>query len=148
MKHHVMTTIAAIGLFVTLAAGSAYAQSADTMKVTIPFDFAVSGKTFPAGEYVLRRSIEGPRIVLAIRGEDNNEAAYLATHSIEARDIQQESKLVFNKYGDQSFLSQVWTSGRSYGDELTKTRRERTLARELASKARRPDTFAVIGRKQ
>ena len=108
IKIQILTTIAALALFVTLAAGSASAQSANIMKVTVPFDFVISHKTLPAGDYVVRRRIEGALVVLAIQNEDKNESAYLIPHTVQARDLQPESKLVFNQYGDQYFLSQVW----------------------------------------
>ena len=145
MKNQIMTTIAALALFVTLAAGSAYAQSADRMKVTVPFDFTVSGKTFPAGEYVVRRGIQGPLVVLAIRSEAGKEAAYLATHTVQGGETQQQSKLVFNRYGDQYFLSQAWMWGRSYGDELPRTRRERLLLREIAKRRAKSETIDIAG---
>src|SRR5437870_948874 len=144
MKNKVLTTIAAIALFTTLAAGSTYAQSADVIKVNVPFDFAVSGKTLPAGEYYLRQSIEGPRVVLQIRSKDDSQGTYLpTTHPVKTLDTQGESKLVFNRYGDQFFLSQVWIAGRTDGQELTKTSRERLLQREMARGSGKPETISI-----
>lgn len=142
MKIQILTTIAALALFVTLAAGSASAQSANIMKVTVPFDFVISHKTLPAGDYVVRRRIEGALVVLAIQNEDKNESAYLVSHNVQARDLQSGSKLVFNQYGDQYFLSQLWFPG-NYGQELTKTRRERLLGREMAKGRSKPKTIDV-----
>ena len=143
MKIQILTTIAALALFVTLAAGSASAQGADIMKVTVPFDFVITHKTLPAGDYVVRRRIAGARVVLAIQNEDKNESAYLIPHTVQARDLQPESKLIFNQYGDQYFLSQVWLAGRGSGDELTKTSRERLLHREMAKGRSKPKAIAV-----
>ena len=145
MKNKVLTTIAAIALFMTLAVGTTYAQS-DVIKVNIPFDFTISGKTLPAGEYAVRRSLEGPIIVLTIQSMNNNWGVYLLTHPVRARDFQQESKLVFNHYDDRYFLSQVWLAGRNSGEELTKTRRERLLQREMAKRSGKPETISLAGR--
>jgi hypothetical protein len=38
-----------------------------------------------------------------------------AIHTLPGREIQPKSKLVFNRYGDQYFLSEVWIAGRSEG---------------------------------
>ena len=40
-----------------------------------------------------------------------------------------EGRLVFNKYGETYFLSQVWTPGYSQGGALTKSKTEREIAR-------------------
>lgn len=62
--------------------------------------------------------------------------------------VSENSKLVFNRYDDQYFLSQVWTSGNSYGRGLFKSSRERSLGREMAKKGAEYQTVAIIGRKQ
>ena len=107
----------------------------------IPFDFAVSGKTLPAGDYYLQRSTEGAQVVTQLRSRDKDNGVYLRqTHPVQGNEIQADSKLVFNKYGNQYFLSQVWISGRSSGAELTRSTRERLLQHEMA-KGRKPENI-------
>jgi hypothetical protein len=143
MKKQVITIMVVAVFCATLAVSSIEAQNAGNMSVTIPFDFAVGGKTLPAGEYFLQRSSDGARVVTRIRSKDKDEGVYLPQpHPVQGTEIQAESKLVFNKYGDQYFLSQVWISGRSSGDELGKTSRERLLQREMA-KGRKPENINV-----
>ena len=140
MKKQVITMMAVAAFFATLAVTSLPAQNAGSISVSIPFDFAVSGKTLPAGEYYVQRSTEGARVVTTIRNRDKTEAVYLPqSHPVQAHEIQPESKLVFNKYGNQFFLSQVWVSGRSVGDELAKTARERGLQRDIARNQLKPE---------
>ena len=143
MKKQAITVIAVAMFFATLAVASVQAQNAGNISVTIPFDFTVSGKTLPAGDYDLRRTIEGPRVVLQIRGRAKDLSVYLPqTNPVQGNEIQAESKLIFNKYADQYFLSQVWISGRSSGAELPKTSRERLLQREMAQGGK-PETINV-----
>ena len=66
MKKQSMTIMAVAMLFAALAVALVRAQETDNVDVTIPFDFAIGGKTLPAGGYYLRRSLEGPRIVMQI----------------------------------------------------------------------------------
>ena len=147
MKKQVITMMASVAFFATLAITSVQAQNAGTVSVSIPFDFAVSGKTLPAGEYYVQRSAEGARVVTTIRNRDKTKAVYLPqTHPVQTNEIQSESKLVFNKYGDQYFLSQVWISGRSAGDELAKTARERGLQNEIAKSQQKPETVVIAGK--
>ncbi len=138
--------IAVTIFFATVAVASVRAQDAGNVAVTIPFDFAVSSKTLPAGKYYVRRSIEGPRVVIQIRGKDDTQSIYLPIHPVQGSDIQSESKLVFNKYGDQYFLSQLWIAGRSNGEELGRTSRERSLQREMARRTTKPEAIAVTGK--
>ena len=143
MKKQVITIMVVAVFCATLAVSSIQAQNAGNMSVTIPFDFAVSGKTLPAGDYYLQRSTEGAQVVTQLRSRDKDEGVYLPqTHPVQGNGIQADSKLVFNKYGDQYFLSQVWISGRSSGAEVAKTSRERLLQHEMA-KGRKPENINV-----
>ena len=122
---------------------TANAQSADTIAVSIPFAFTVSNRSFPAGDYLLRRSIQGAGVVMQLRHEPTKESVQITMHTLRRLDIQKKSKLVFNCYGDQYFLSQIWIAGRSQGNELPKTRAERILQRNLAKKQRKPTAIEV-----
>ncbi len=48
--------------------------------------------------------------------------------AVSDRDLKSESKLVFNRYGDRYFLSQVWTEGNSQGRQLLMSDREKEIA--------------------
>lgn len=148
MKKQMMITMMVVATFVaTLAVLSVRAQNAGNFVVTIPFDCAVANKVLPAGDYYVRRSIEGHRVVLRIQSKDDSVAVYLpTTHPVKTLEIQSDSKLVFDRYGDQFFLSQVWIAGRSDGEELSKTSRERILQREMARRMSKPETVAIVGR--
>ena len=52
------------------------------------------------------------------------------TRPTRASEVQGESRLVFNRYGDQYFLSQVWMAGSDTGRDLFQSRNERNLAKE------------------
>jgi hypothetical protein len=52
--------------------------------------------------------------------------------------------LVFNRHGDQYFLSQIWEAGDSAGRELMTSREERQLERELAKSAGRREKIAIV----
>jgi hypothetical protein len=40
-----------------------------------------------------------------------------------------KTELVFNKVGDQYFLSQIWVAGSAAGNEVPKSRMEKRLAK-------------------
>jgi hypothetical protein len=131
---------------VVIGVTSTRAQNAGAMAVNIPFEFAAGSKTLPAGEYYVRRNIEGARVVIQIRSIDGSRSLNLPIHAVTGTDIQPESKLVFNKYGDHYFLSQVWISGRSNGEKAARTSREVMLQRELSRRSTKPEKVAINGK--
>lgn len=146
MKRRIIS-MAAVAMFVTtLAVASVRAQNAGDLAVSIPFEFVAGGRTLPAGEYYVRRSFDGAQAVLRLTDKNNSVSVYLTTHSAQTSNIQSESKLVFNKYGQQRFLAQVWSAGRSTGHELNKSKRERGLQQEIARLRGKPETVSVAVR--
>ncbi|PYX30591.1 MAG: hypothetical protein DMG80_11925 [Acidobacteria bacterium] len=69
------------------------------------------------------------------------------TRGIQNKEVQQESNLVFRRYGDQYFLGEVWISGRSTGRELPSSRKERLTKQESAKHGGNPEKVAVVGDK-
>jgi len=146
MKKHMISVMAVAVVVVALAVTSAQAQNAGNFTVTIPFDFVAAGTGLPAGDYSVQRSFEGGHIVMKTRTKNDTKSVLALTHSVEGRSIQNESKLVFNKYGNQMFLSQVWIASRSTGEEMLKTNRERNLQKEIAKRSAKPETITIAGR--
>jgi hypothetical protein len=117
----------AVVMALTILASTRVASAQQLMVVNIPFDFAVGNKTLPAGEYSVKDSPALNTLLLLDR-EDPAQGAFLPTLSVDAREIQSESKLVFNRYGNRYFLSQVWSAGRSGGRQLSMSDREKEMA--------------------
>jgi hypothetical protein len=83
--------------------------------------------TLPAGEYSIK--VAAPeRTLLLIDRKDAAASSFLNTEAVVTTETQTESKLVFNRYGDRYFLSQVWTEGNSRGRQLLKSAREKEMA--------------------
>jgi hypothetical protein len=114
------------GLFLILVASSAQAQSSDIIKVNVPFDFQVSGKTLPAGEYTVKRLTE--KVVLIQSVDNKTSVVAQAPGRIQAGANDATERLVFHQYGDQYFLSQVWLSRDEDGRELNRSGDERRTA--------------------
>ncbi|MBD0373386.1 MAG: hypothetical protein ICV60_21300 [Pyrinomonadaceae bacterium] len=131
-----------------VSALAASAQNQRNLVVNIPFDFTVKGKTLPAGEYIVSRGSTIDKTGLVMQRKDGASSAIVLTMNIQSRENQQESHLVFNRYGDHYFLSQVWTSGDRDGRELFKTGQERSLEMELAKNNAKPETVTIAARLQ
>ncbi len=111
---------ALLGLGVLLATVSAYAQSAK-LKADVPFEFVVAGRTMPNGEYTIQ-TLDAVDHALSISGESQKPSIFLAHSCVSTKPVQ--TKLVFRRYGDQYFLSEIWTAGNEAGYQLSKSRRE------------------------
>ena len=108
-------------------ASTRVAQAQETMRVNIPFDFVAGNTSLPAGEYSVETS--GPtHTLLLIDRKDASTSALIITNAAVSAEPQSESKLIFNRYGDRYFLSQVWTAGNSNGRQLLKSAREKEMA--------------------
>ena len=118
--------IAVVTLGLMLAA-PALAQTA-SMKVNVPFDFIVNGKTLPAGEYQVD-TLSTSASTIAIRNAEKSAKLVALTNGCESSEAADNSKLVFHRYGSEYFLAQVWTGGSTEGRELPRTKAEREIAR-------------------
>lgn len=127
MKRHAFVIAGMLGLLL-LPALSAQAQM---MKVIVPFDFSTGQATLPAGDYNVSKHSTAQG-VLQIRSNDGSAAAFLLTSSVQARQIGEKGKLVFNRYGNQYFLTQVWEPGNDTGHQLRQSKAEREIARNAA----------------
>jgi hypothetical protein len=126
---------ALLGLGLLLATVSAYAQTAN-LKADVPFKFVVAGRSMPSGEYTIR-TLNGINHALVISSEDQKPSIFMAHSCVSMKPVQ--SKLVFRRYGDQYFLSEIWTEGSDAGYQLTKSRREVEIARTDS-----PETVMVL----
>jgi hypothetical protein len=107
-----MKNIVAIALFVasTFAAGSAPAQDYVT-KATVPFSFTVGSQTLPPGTYTIGTPPTSPNL-LAIRNWDKK-VNMLSLCLPNQGNPGHDNTLVFHKYGDQYYLSEVRSEGAS-----------------------------------
>ena len=113
---------ALLGLGLLLATASAFAQTV-ALKANIPFNFIVTGKTLPAGEYTIQ-SVDMQGRVLSIRDLDLHSKSIVISNRCESQNASAQTKLVFHRYGDRYFLSQIWRAGRNSGYELPRSTRE------------------------
>ena len=147
MKIQVLRNVAILGLFFVLAIASVQAQTPSRVEVTIPFDFSAGKATLKAGAYSVKRMAGN---ILAIRSADGKTTAIVnAPLAIGARESRAGERLVFNKYGDQYFLSQVWMSVDA-GRQLFPSSGEQKVARayEIANHNAKPGRVEIAVRAQ
>ncbi|HLQ75709.1 MAG TPA: hypothetical protein VK210_00040 [Terriglobia bacterium] len=94
------------------------------MRVNIPFDFQVANRKLPAGTYTVARSGEAIQI-----SDSNGHSAFVLSNAVPNHAVNGESQLVFNRYGDEAFLSEVRWNGYLSARELVKADSETALAK-------------------
>ncbi len=126
MKKQASAAFAIATLLITLSVGSSFAYGFGVgVRAIIPFDFVIGTKTLPQGTYTMKLDNMLPN-VLVIYGQDNNEGALALSITVSAKDTEDNSpKLIFHRYGNEYFLSQVWRGAGQSGKELLKSQQER-----------------------
>jgi hypothetical protein len=123
-------------LAVVLAAGTipAYTQTEMALRVNIKFPFIVAGKTLPAGTYDIEKSPpDNVRIRAALAPK--TEAGVLAlfiTRIAGGETPMALHQIVFDRTGDQYYLSEVWLPGQD-GYLVHATKGEHTHIRVIGS---------------
>jgi hypothetical protein len=137
-----MIRLAVLVLVVALMPALLHAQMAiktPLFRVDVPFAFIAAGVHLPAGPYIV--SHVDPSLIL-IETQDGKARA-LVHVAIENFNSSTPAKLVFNKYGDQYFMAQVWTEQDQQMHHCTKCRAER----QLEAQARPAEQTIVLARR-
>ena len=123
MHKYAYQVLTALTLVAWLMVPATQAQSI-MLKADIPFNFVVGDKQLPSGEYHVKQLQPG---VIQVQGKSS---AFVMTTGGDGGNTSGGSKLVFNRYGDQYFLSKIWAS--DSGRQLPKSRLEREVAQRLS----------------
>lgn len=136
MRKQLVSGFTKIGLLVVLtlvtAGTSANAQTLQqTLTAKIPFDFLVANEKLPAGEYSFRRSrqSDGDQVI-QITSPNGETIVSRLTIPVTSLTPNETGLVVFHRYGEEYFLSEIWPANGSTGRALPKTRNEREVARK------------------
>ena len=114
-----------------LAASTCIAQTKGDVVGVIPFPFVVAGHTLPAGRYIVSRVNE---TAMEIRGS-KSAGMFVLTNAAQRSGSDNSSKLVFHRYENTNFLSQVWITGNDRGREVPASRAEHEMAAKTIQKS-------------
>ena len=119
---------------IVLLASGAQAQSlGNRVRVNIPFDFNISEKKLPAGEYVVGRAVHASDdLVVSVNDLEGRSKAMQLSNAVVRLRPNKKALLVFHRYADQYFLFQVWPAGATTGREFPKSKSEREVQKQLA----------------
>jgi hypothetical protein len=134
---------AVVVLLALIMVGESLAQTL-RVKADIPFEFIVNGSTLPAGQYTIQSfgSVDGRTLLVGSAG--NHKSAIVNAIGVESKKMAGETKLMFHRYGDRYFLTQVWVAGSEHGQELPRTHRESELAKDYQNRFQEVDVVAAL----
>jgi hypothetical protein len=116
-RHSVILTNLLLSL--PLATGllcAATIASAQTSKVTIPFAFTANHEQMPIGTYEVKLQSS---YFLALRNIETAKTQVVMVRPEEGRAIETQGRMVFQRDGSGSHLTQVWVAGTRFHSELT-----------------------------
>jgi len=124
MKTQVFRTTIFAVVVLAVSGGTAQRQPGDVL-VNVPFSFLVGNHQMPPGRY--RVTPAGSGFLRFFDTKDSRDRLLVAVHGVESR-APQTPKLVFHRYGDSYFLSEVWNANGSIGRQLPKSKEEQEIA--------------------
>ena len=115
----------ALGVFAMLTASGLLAQG-NAVRADIPFGFRLSTADMPAGEYTITVS----NGILTAREVTGKRAAMTVTNTTTGSEKGKPltPRLLFTRYGNECFLSGLWTGSSTTGYTVPETKRQKELA--------------------
>jgi hypothetical protein len=122
--------VAILGILLGFAVVGVNAQAPSKVEVNIPFEFSAGRTTLPAGVYSIKR-MSGNNITL--RSKDGHSSVILnAPVTNSSSDPNASERIVFEKYGDQYALAQIWLTADSGRQVWTNKKGARSERIEIA----------------
>jgi len=106
-----------------------HAQSSNvsgTLRFPVPVQLIVGTETLPAGDYIVGSVFDSS---IRLQNLNGGEAVVVLTALAGGGNQVQGAKLVFHRYGDRYFLSEVWLNKSDIGRQLFASSQEIELAR-------------------
>ncbi|HJZ83034.1 MAG TPA: hypothetical protein VKD91_21885 [Pyrinomonadaceae bacterium] len=144
MKQKLLTMAATVAALMVMTVVTANAQAGAKLKAHVPFDFAAGQTRLRAGDYSVTRIA---RNAFLLRSADNKTSVIVqAPVAIEPGREGSPARLVFKRYDQEYFLTQVWTYASAEGRQLNTSRTEARLAGQWAQKNTPAQIVEVLAR--
>jgi len=124
MKKQLWKTVGFLAAILATSTALGQSNQGDTI-ADIPFAFTVANHTLPAGRYTVTR-LGGTSLRIF---SPHNQGTVVLTHAVEGKAPESKGNMVFHRYGDVYFLSEVWVAADATGRKVFQSRAEEGLAR-------------------
>ena len=123
MKHKLFGVLSMLATTMLLAVPSLQAQT--LLAADVPFAFSAGNTMMPSGSY--RISAVSEQVDL-VRNSDSGKAVFLEK-AIHIQAVKEpRANLVFDKYGNDYFLREIWDGRSNVGIQLPESKREKELS--------------------
>jgi hypothetical protein len=143
MKQRILTAAATLAVLLSLAV-VAGAQTRKKIEATIRFDFVAGESRLRAGDYSVIRVSDKAFLLRSADGK--SKAIVLAPITIRQREEGSPERLVFNRYGSEYFLAQVWSDRTGDGHALYPAKTEARVAKKMEQTNSAPQTIEVFAK--
>ena len=134
-----LASLSVLALAVALA--SPVAAQSISVKANIPFDFTVWTSALPAGDYAVSTLSTG---VVSVRNESGTAVVLALSNAGTNGGARGQTVLVFHRYGDQYFLSQIWEGNKTSGRSIPMSRSEREVSNRAS--IHQPERVMILAR--
>src|SRR6201995_4915631 len=122
-------TCAAMTLSLGAALSGPAAAQAQSVTVSIPFNFSANDQKVPAGTY--RISLQAPRYLSFVDTQSTRKQYLMLVQPTGEQNGQDGGRLTFRRDGESHYLYQVWMPGQGQGRQFVRTRTEQETLRGL-----------------
>lgn len=136
-----LAILIAMVVLLTAALNAQMVTRQPLFRIDVPFAFMVGSTHLPAGHYNVYHP--GDPYLVVIEKDDGLARAMAYVHPADTNSDDSSTKLVFNRYGDQYFLSQVWNEPDQQVHHCFKC----PMERELLAKTSKPEVVMVAARR-
>jgi hypothetical protein len=136
MKRSVQGALMVVALMISVPV----MQAQNRIRADVPFAFNMEQVRMAAGNYEIAALSDKVLVVRSL--ESGQGRLLLKPMQVQARQVQ-NPKLVFHKYGEQYFLSQVWNGSSNIGIQFSISQREKELRMARNGSPIWPETVIV-----
>ncbi len=131
-QHHLVSLLMALVFAAMIYPNQTHAQIVGSLEADIPFQFHAGDAKLPAGKYVIRMLDDSDLTIMEITKSDGSVAALFQIHSAQANSTPRKTELIFNKYGNNYFLNELFDEGESDGSQVVKSNYEKRAGQAAA----------------
>jgi hypothetical protein len=127
LRHLLALSIALLSV-VAMYPRKANAQIIGGLQANIPFQFHAGAANLPAGRYRIHMLDDSNLTLMEISSVDGTRSALIQVQDSEANATPTKSELIFNKYGDQYFLAEMFDEGDASGSKVIESNLEKKVS--------------------
>ena len=129
MKKQTWSIFVLVGALLASAASLGQTNRGE-LTASIPFSFIVGNNTLPAGRYTISPVSD---VILRIDSA-SHQSAFTLTGKVHGKAPESSGRMVFHRYGDVYFLTEVWVAANSTGRKIFESRAEKEAAGRATGK--------------